>query len=303
MKPMKNGCYLGIDIGGTNIRLGIVDDKGKILCRKRFPTLKEQGKDKVIARLLKAIADVNKNSKYPIRGIGIGCPGPLDSRKGIVLSPPNLPGWNKVPLKNIVQKRFKLPVILENDANCFALGEKWRGAAKGCKDIVCLTLGTGIGGAIILNGVLYTGKDGFGGELGHMSINFDGPKCGCGKRGCLEAYASATALVKRYKGKRDVTSKEIYESALQGDGRAKKVLKETAFYLGVAISNFVNAFNPEIVVLGGGLAKAGDLIFPEIRRIVRKISLGPLLHNLKIAPAKLGEDAGIIGAAWAVKNL
>lgn len=294
---------MGVDIGGTNIRLGIVDDKGKILYRKRFPTLKEQGKDEVITRLLKAIADVKKNSKYPIRRIGIGCPGPLDSRKGIVLSPPNLPGWNKVPLKNIVQKRFNLPVVLENDANCFALGEKWRGAAKGCKDIVCLTLGTGIGGAIILNGALYTGKDGFGGELGHMSINFDGPKCGCGKRGCLEAYASATALVKRYKGKQNVTSEEIYKLALRGDRRAKKVLKETALYLGVAISNFVNAFNPEIVVLGGGLAKAGDSIFPEIRRIVRKISLKPLLRNLKIVPAKLSEDAGIIGAAWSVKNL
>lgn len=294
---------MGVDIGGTNIRLGIVDDKGKILYRKRFPTLKEQGKDEVITRLLKAIADVKKNSKYPIRRIGIGCPGPLDSRKGIVLSPPNLPGWNKVPLKNIVQKRFNLPVVLENDANCFALGEKWRGAAKGCKDMVCLTLGTGIGGAIILNGALYTGKDGFGGELGHMSINFDGPKCGCGKRGCLEAYASATALVKRYKGKQNVTSEEIYKLALRGDRRAKKVLKETALYLGVAISNFVNAFNPEIVVLGGGLAKAGDSIFPEIRRIVRKISLKPLLRNLKIVPAKLSEDAGIIGAAWSVKNL
>lgn len=317
MKGRKSSCYLGIDIGGTNIRLGVVDDKGKILYRKRFPTLKEQGKNRVIARLLKVINSVIKNSKYPIKGIGIGCPGPLDSKKGIVLSPPNLPDWKGLHLREIVRRRFNLPVYLENDANCAGLGESWQGAGKGASSMVLLTLGTGIGSALILNKKLWKGKDGFASEFGHVSINPKGPKCKCGNRGCLELYASATAVVKRIKQalkkgmkskvfkspKENITAAKIYRAAKIGDEISKRILDETAFYLGVAIANIVNALNPEIVVLSGGMTKAGRLLFDKIKQTVKTRALAEASRGLKIVSARLGENAGIIGASRRVKNL
>lgn len=313
----KNSCYLGIDIGGTNIRLGVVDDKGKILLRKRLPTLKEQGKEVVIVRLLKAINSIIGDSKYTIRGIGIGCPGPLDSKRGIVLSPPNLPDWKDLHLREIVKRRFNLPVYLENDANCAGLGESWQGAGKGASSMVLFTLGTGIGSALILNKKLWKGKDGFASELGHVSINPKGPKCKCGNRGCLELYASATAVVRRIKQalkkgmkskvfkptKENITAAKIYQAAKMGDELSKRILDETGFYLGVAIANIVNALNPEIVVLSGGMTKAGRLLFDKIKGTVKSRALKEAVGGLKIVLGKLGEDAGIIGASWRVKNL
>ncbi|KPK42414.1 MAG: hypothetical protein AMJ78_02675 [Omnitrophica WOR_2 bacterium SM23_29] len=317
MKGRKSSCYLGIDIGGTNIRLGVVDDKGKILLKKRLPTLKEQGKKVVIVRFLKAIDSVIKNSKYTIKGIGIGCPGPLDSKKGIVLSPPNLPDWKNVPLREIVKRRFNLPVYLENDANCAGLGENWQGAGKGASSMVLLTLGTGIGSALILNKKLWKGKDGFASEFGHVSINPKGPKCKCGNRGCLELYASATAVARRMKQtlkkgikskvfkstKEKITAAKIYQAAKMGDVISKRILDEAGFYLGVAIANIVNALNPEIVVLSGGMTKAGRLLFDKIKETVKARAFKEAIRGVKIVSGKLGEDAGIIGASWRVKNL
>ncbi|MDP3786545.1 MAG: ROK family protein [Candidatus Omnitrophota bacterium] len=302
--------YLGIDIGGTNIRLGIVDGKGKVLIRYRIPTLKKQGKDKVIARLLRAIEFIIKKSARPVKGIGIGCPGPLDNRKGIVLSPPNLPDWKGVPLKKIVEKRFRLPVILENDANLIGLGENWRGAGKNASSMVLLTLGTGIGSAFILGKRLWSGSRGFASEFGHVSIDLNGPRCGCGNRGCIEVYASATAVARRLKEalkkgetsrvfkstKDNITADGIYLAAKKGDRLSRRIVDETGLYLGAAIANIVNALNPEMIVISGGMAKAGKPLLDKIKETVKERALKESRRGLKIVVGRLGEDAGIIGA-------
>ncbi len=311
MPARKTHYYLGIDIGGTNIRLGVVDEQGRVLSRYRIPTLKEQGKDRTIARLLDAIEFLIKKTGLPLKGIGIGCPGPLDAKRGIVLSPPNLPDWKKVPLRAIIKKRFRIPVALENDANCAGLGESRRGAGKGASSMVLLTLGTGIGSALILDNKLWSGKDGFAAELGHVSIDLNGPKCNCGNRGCIEVYASATAVVRRmrealnkrekssvFKSARDeITAAKVYHAAKRGDRISRRILEETGFYLGVAIANIANALNPEVVVLSGGMAKAGRLLFDRVRETVKSRALKEVTKGLKIVPGELGDDAGIIGAA------
>ena len=302
--------YLGIDIGGTNIRLGIVDGKGKVLIRYRIPTLKEQGKDKVIARLLRAIEFIIRKAGRPVKGIGIGCPGPLDGKRGIVLSPPNLPDWKGVPLKKIVEKKFRLPVILENDANLIGLGENWRGAGKNASSMVLLTLGTGIGSALILDKKLWSGSGGFASEFGHVSINLNGPRCGCGNRGCIEVYASATAVVRRLKEalkkgetsrvfkstKDNITADRIYLAAKKGDRLSRRIVDETGLYLGAAVANIVNALNPEMIVISGGMAKAGKPFLDKIKETVKERALKESRRGLKIVLGKLGEDAGIIGA-------
>lgn len=310
MADRKNPHYLGIDIGGTNIRLGIVDKNGKVLARHRIPTLKEQGKDRVIARLLRAIEFIINKKRVQVRGIGIGCPGPLDSKRGIVLSPPNLPDWKGIPLKKIVEKRFRLPVVLENDANLIGLGESWRGAGKNASSMVLLTLGTGIGSALIINKKLWSGSRGFASEFGHVSVDLNGPRCGCGNRGCIEVYASATAVVRRMKealkksvtsksfksAREDMTAAKIYLAARKGDKLSRRIVDETGLYLGAAIANIVNALNPEMIVISGGMAKAGKPLLDKIKKTVKERALKESCAGLKIVLGKLGEDAGIIGA-------
>lgn len=310
MAPCAGPYYLGIDIGGTNIRLGIVDGKGKVLIRYRIPTLKEQGKNKVITRLLRAIEFIIKKSACPVKGIGIGCPGPLDNRKGIVLSPPNLPDWKGVHLKKIVERRFRLPVAVENDANLIGLGENWRGAGKNVSSMVLLTLGTGIGSALILGKRLWSGSRGFASEFGHVSIDLNGPRCGCGNRGCIEVYASATAVVRRMKQslrrgqvskafkstKDNITASAIYLAAKKGDRLSRRIVDETGLYLGAAVANIVNALNPEMIVISGGMAKAGKPLLDKIKEVVRDRALKESARGLKIVAGRLGEDAGIIGA-------
>ncbi len=311
MGGRKARCYLGIDIGGTNIRFGIVNLRGKVLVRKRISTLKEQGKDVVLSRLLKAASSIIKESVYPAKGIGIGCPGPLDAKKGVVLCPPNLPDWKNVPLIKIFKRRFKLPVYLENDANCAGLGESWQGAGKSARSMVLLTLGTGIGSALMLGRKLWKGE-GFASEFGHVSIDFLGPRCGCGNKGCLEAYASATAVVRRIKqalgrgrksrffksSREDIIAASIFKAAARGDKLSKEIVDETGFYLGLAIANIANALNPEIVILSGGMIKAGRPLFDKIRKTVKERALEEISCDLKILPAKLKDDAGLIGAAY-----
>ncbi|MDD5072315.1 MAG: ROK family protein [Candidatus Omnitrophica bacterium] len=290
-----------MDIGGTNIRFGIIDGRGKVIARYRMPTLKEQGKYKVIRRLLDAAAGLIKRSGVKVKAIGAGCPGPLDSKKGEILSPPNLPDWRGVRLKKIIERRFRVPVVVENDANCAGLGESVRGAGRRASSMVLLTLGTGIGSAIVLDGKLWTGKGGFASELGHVSIDIKGPKCGCGNRGCLEMYASATAVVRRMK-KAEMTAEQTYGAARKGDKLARKIVDETAVYLGAAVANIINALDPEVIVLAGGMAKAGKKYFAKIRKAAKERALKESFKGVRIVPAELGEDAGIIGAAWRAKK-
>jgi glucokinase len=266
-----------------------------------MPTLKEQGKDEVIRRLLDAAAGLIEKSGVKVKAIGAGCPGPLDSKKGIILSPPNLPDWRRVPLKKIIERKFRLPVSVENDANCAGLGEAVRGAGRKASSMVLLTLGTGIGSAIVLDGKLWTGKGGFASELGHVSIDINGPKCGCGNRGCLEMYASATAVVRRMK-KADMTAEQIYDAARKGDKLARKIVDETAVYLGAAIANIINALDPEVIVLAGGMANAGKIFFNKIGKAAKERALKEASKGVRIVPAELGDDAGIIGVAWRAKK-
>lgn len=281
-----------------------------------MPTLKKQGKDKIILRLLDAIGKLIGESGVKVKAIGVGCPGPLDSRKGVVLSPPNLPDWRGLPLKKIIERRFRLPVVLENDANCAGLGEAVKGAGRGASSMVLLTLGTGIGSAIVLNGRLWTGKGGFAAELGHTSIDINGPKCGCGNRGCIEMYASATAVVRRmrqalrrgyrskyFKTAAGITAEQIYHAANKGDNLPRRIADETAVYLGAAIANIINALDPEVIVLAGGMAKAGRGFLGKIKKETKARVLKETMRGVKIVPAVLGEDAGIIGAARRAKEL
>ena len=268
-----------------------------------MPTLKGQGHKKVISRLLDAIGVILYGSGYKVGAIGIGCPGPLDSKKGIVLSPPNLPDWRGVRLKEIIERRFRIPVAVENDANCAGLGEALFGAGiksgRRASSMVLLTLGTGIGSAIVLDGKLWTGKGGFASELGHTSIDADGPKCGCGNRGCIELYASATAVARR--GKMD--AEEVFRAAAKGNKAARKVADDTARYLGCALANIVNALDPEVIVLAGGMAKAGRAFMDKVEKTMRERALKESSRGVRLVTAKLGEDAGLIGAAWRAKEL
>ena len=282
-----------------------------MVTRYRMPTLKGQGRRKVISRLLDAIGAILHGSGYKVEAIGAGCPGPLDSRRGIVLSPPNLPDWRGVRLKEIVEKRFRIPVAVENDANCAGLGEAIAGAGKlagrRASSMVLLTLGTGIGSAIVLDGKLWTGKGGFAAELGHMSVDINGPKCGCGNRGCIELYASATGVVRRMKKARKsraaMTAEDVFLASAKGDKAARRVVDETARYLGCALANIVNALDPEVIVLAGGMAKAGRGFMRKTEKIMRERALKESSRGVRLVTAKLGEDAGLIGAAWRAKEL
>lgn len=270
-----------------------------MLTRYRMPTLKEQGRRKVISRLLGAISAILQGSGYKAAAIGVGCPGPLDNKRGIILSPANLPDWRGVRLKEIIERRFRIPVIVENDANCAGLGEAIAGAGRGASSMVLLTLGTGIGSAIVLDGKLWTGKGGFASELGHTSIDADGPKCGCGNRGCIELYASATAVARR--GKMD--AEEVFRAAARGNRAAKRVADDAAHYLGCALANIVNALDPEVIVLAGGMAKAGRRFMGKAGKTMRERALKESSRGVRLVTAKLGEDAGLIGAAWRAKEL
>ena len=251
-----------------------------------------------------------------IVGIGIGTPGLVDLDRGIVYEAPNIPGWDNVPLAKIYREKFGVPVFLENDANSAALGEWWTGAGKGTKHMLCFTLGTGIGGGIIIDGKVYHGAEGYAAELGHISLSFDGPKCGCGNTGCMEAYASAKgitertrALLKDKKNRKSliyklingnsgkITPAVITQAARKKDSLAVKIWKDTGYYLGSGIASYANIFNPEIIVLTGGMTGAGKLLFKSMWETVHRRAFKGAVKNLKIVKGNLPDDAGAVGAA------
>lgn len=302
---MKNA--LGIDFGGTLIKGGVVDEKGQVKDFVQVETQAKKGKEEVILRLINLISNLLSSPlsrKERILGIGIGSPGPINLAQGIILTPPNLPGWKNIPLKEILEKEFRIPVFLNNDANCAMLGEHWVGAAAGAKNAVMLTLGTGVGGGIIIENKLYQGEDGTAGELGHMVIVKDGRKCGCGDKGCLEAYASAVAVEKEAKkfGLDFSNARDIFILAKKGDSQAKKVIEEMIDFLAIGIANLVNIFNPKVIVLGGGLIGSSDLFLVELREKVGKKAFEIPAKRAQIVPAVLGDTAGVLGAAKLVFN-
>jgi glucokinase len=314
---------LAVDIGGTKILLALFTSAGKISVKETCPTLSHEGVSRVIERLCLAIDKVLKqnNMETPrLGGIGIACAGGIDTGRGMVVTPsPNLPGWVDIPLAEIVSKKFKVKTYLINDASAAALGEHRYGAGLLTKDLVLLTLGTGIGGGIIADGKLYLGAVGGAGELGHMTIDADGPACGCGNKGCLEMLASGTAvardalerirqgqrslLTEMVAGKiENITAEIVGEAASKGDSLAKDVISRAAYYLGIGMVNIVNIFNPQMIILGGGMAGLGDLVIEPGKRMVMERAFSISSRSVRIVTAQLGNEAGVYGAAAFVRE-
>lgn len=310
---------LGIDIGGTNLVVGCVAEDGSaLLALQSEPTHAEAGERDVLDRLIALATDalVTMQREVPgaeIIGVGVGAPGPLDTKQGIVLLTPNL-GWVDLPLRQIVQERLGLPTALDNDANCAVLGEWWVGAARGTRHAIGITIGTGIGGGIILDGKLYHGASDVAGEIGHTTIEIGGRRCKCGNYGCLEAYASGPNIAMRAveeieAGARSclpdyanndlnaITAQTVYQAAYDGDALALEVVSDTARFLGIGIANLLNVFNPEVVVICGGVTLAGDHLFVPLRREVARRAFRPAVNACRIVPCELVGTAGVYGAA------
>ena len=300
---------LGIDIGGTNLVVGsVAEDGSAMVASASEPTHSEAGATDVVDRLVglaeRAIATTRREAPgAEILGVGVGAPGPLDTKRGIVLLTPNL-GWVNMPLRQLIHDRLGLPAALDNDANCAVLGEWWVGAARGARHAIGITIGTGIGGGLIVDGRLYHGASDVAGEIGHTTIDTEGRRCKCGNYGCLEAYASGPnialraveemeagaesrlrALVGGDLGK--VTAQTVYQAAADGDELALEVVNDTAKFLGVGIGNLLNVFNPEVVVVCGGVTLAGDHLFEPLRREVARRAFKPAVNACRIVPGEL----------------
>ena len=303
---------IGLDLGGTAIKVGIVSDKGEILSKKEIPTPKES-REKILEAMSESISyflDSSKNEK--ILGIGIGTPG-LADEDGKVFLAPNLPNWDNLNLKQIFEEKFSIPVKVENDANAITWGEYKFGAGQGCSNLICITLGTGLGGGVVLGGKLLRGLQYSGVEIGHVPIYYDGPRCNCGNTGCIERYVGAQYITENakeklkdrkslitdmVKGDMDkVTPKVISQAYLKGDELAKEVWIEVGTYLGAFFSGMVNLLNPQLIIIGGGIARDGEILFSTIKKVIDERSFYLLAKDVKVVPAKLGKEAGIISCA------
>lgn len=310
---------LGVDIGGTNLVVGAVRDDGlSVLGLHSEPTGASHGADHVIDRMVgmasQTIAETRAaEPTADIVGVGIGSPGPLDTKAGIVILTPNL-GWTNMPVRDRIADRLGLPASLDNDANCAMAGEWWVGAAQGARQAVTFTLGTGIGGGIVVDGKLVHGASDVAGEIGHITIETNGRRCGCGNDGCLEAYASGPAIARRtvealaagaesaitlilHGDLTQITAQTVYQAAAAGDPLALEVVQDTAKYLGVGVANLINILNPEVVVICGGVTHAGDRLFTPLRREVTRRAFRPAVQACRIVPGALPGTAGVVGAA------
>ena len=308
--------FIGIDLGATKISTALVDAAGKIIARDYRETRAAEGQKAVIERMVYAAHRVMGEAGIApsqVTAVGVCSPGPIDVRTGVVTAPPNLPGWKNVPLKQLIEEALGITTFMENDANAAALGEHRFGAGRGVQDMIYVTASTGIGGGLILNGQLYGGTTGAAGEIGHMTVLPWGPYCGCGNRGCLEALASGTAiardgreLVRRgvptliaelAEGHSErVTAKLVAEAADKGDIEAQEILAEAMGYLSVGMASLVNLFNPELIVIGGGLTNLGDGLFGPVRRAIERRAFPAAARAVKVVPAELGGDVGVLGA-------
>jgi glucokinase len=310
---------LGIDIGGTNLVVGsVAEDGSSMVASASEPTHSEAGATDVVDRLVglaeRAIATTRREAPgAEILGVGVGAPGPLDTKRGIVLLTPNL-GWVNMPLRQLIHDRLGLPAALDNDANCAVLGEWWVGAARGARHAIGITIGTGIGGGLIIDGQLYHGGSDVAGEIGHTTIDTEGRRCKCGNYGCLEAYASGPNIALRAVEELEagaesrlrtlvggdlgkITAQTVYQAAADGDELALEVVNDTAKFLGVGIGNLLNVLNPDVVVVCGGVTLAGDHLFEPLRREVARRAFKPAVTACRIVPGELAGTAGVYGAA------
>lgn len=310
---------IGLDLGGTAIKAGLLDRSGKVVLTRSAPTDAARGVDHVISRMaevIRSIADEAKAASYHVEGVGVGAPGTLSRREGMVIAPPNLPGWRDVPVVRLLSQATGLRTLLENDANNAALGEFRCGAGRGVSYMIMITLGTGIGGGIIFGGKLWRGAFENAGEIGHTILVPSGRRCGCGQLGCLEAYASANATVARaleriedgeptslkaiIDGGREITAESIVDAMVTGDALASEVWRETCRYLAIASINLQHLLNPERIVLAGGMSKAGKSLLDTVTDEIGKNASKSLGEPPEIRLAELGNDAGFIGSALSV---
>ncbi len=315
---MKDQWLVGVDLGGTTIKMAFVSYYGEIIEKWEIPTNKTQ----ITTDIAKAIDSKLEELKQPkdkLLGIGMGAPGPVNMDTGVVYEAVNL-GWKDFPLKDQLEVETGLSAIIDNDANIAAIGEMWKGAGEGSKDLICVTLGTGVGGGIIANGNIVHGVNGAAGEIGHITSIVDGgAPCNCGKSGCLETIASATGVVRiaieklnedsrpsilREEFERNgiVSSKHVFDAVNAGDELAKEVLDYISFHLGLALANLANGLNPEKIVLGGGVSKAGDILVQSVSEHFQRYVFPRVGLGAKISIATLGNDAGVIGGAWLAKT-
>jgi glucokinase len=328
MSTVQRKRYIvGVDLGGTKIGAGaMTDDGSEIHAVRSIPTNSTEGDEGVAGRMVALVEEVIAETervtgatRKDFVGVGVGAPGPLDRENGIVIIAPNL-GWKDFPLRQRMQDQLSLPTSLDNDANCATFGEWWQGAARGATNVVGLTIGTGIGGGLILNGALYHGSSHMAGEVGHTTIDMNGRYCKCGNYGCLEAYASGPAIATRARevlvregmksairdmvGGRleDISAQTVYDAAKGGDQLASEIVRDTGRYLGAGIANLLNIFNPDRVVIAGGVTAAGDALFLPLKAEVRRRAFTPAVNAAEIVAGQLPGTAGVVGAVASFKQ-
>ncbi len=308
---------LGIDLGGTKILTAVANSQGEILSRDHSITPAKKGHEAVIQSILESAYRALEQADVAISAliaIGVGAPGISNPETGILFTSPNLPGWRDVPLRDIMQERLGKKTFLINDANAAALGELYFGAAQGARNFIYITISTGIGGGIIIDGKIYIGAIGAAGEVGHMTIDDDGPICNCGNRGCWETLASGTALAREAKHRikegvrtsilkyaegdlEKVTAQVIHNAAEHGDNLAKELIARTGYYVGVGLANLINIFNPELIVIGGGLSNIGDMLLGPAFKVAGERAYKEAFQAVRFASAELGRNSGVLGAA------
>ncbi|MBM7701535.1 ROK family glucokinase [Metabacillus iocasae] len=319
---MDEKWLVGVDLGGTTIKMAFINHYGEIIHKWEIDTdISEQGRNiptDIAKSIDKTIIELGRD-KSQLVGIGIGAPGPVNFANGSIEVAVNL-GWEKFPIKDILEVEASVPVVVDNDANIAAIGEMWKGAGDGAKDLLCVTLGTGVGGGVIANGEIVHGVNGAAGEIGHItSVPEGGAPCNCGKTGCLETIASATGVVRLameelsnttttsslrddYTQSGQLTAKMVFDAARESDELAVKIVDKLAFHLGLALANAANALNPEKIVLGGGVSKAGDVLLNPVRSYFDRFAFPRVSQGVELTIATLGNDAGVIGGAWLVKT-
>ena len=312
---------IGIDVGGTNVKIALVDDKGSILYSNSVPTRAEMGYEYTVNNIKQAIKDLMKETNTEakdIQGIGFDFPGQVDCKTGVVKLAPNIPGWVNVPIAQMIEEEFHIPTRIDNDVRCAALGELKFGAGRGCENFVCITVGTGIGSGLVINGKVVRGAANAAGELGHIKLQMeDGPLCGCGDSGCLEAFASGPSIVamaqeylkggksakfRELAGDGEITPYIVAKAAEAGDPVAKRIFEKMGYYIGMGLTSVINLLNPEKIIIGGGVAECGDLLLDPIRRTINDRAMKVQRESVEIVPAELGNSAGVIGASMLVEG-
>lgn len=317
MRKKPESLALGIDLGGSKILTAVVNARGKMLSRDQSITPVAKGQDAVIQAIIQSAGRALKQAgtvASKLAAVGVGAPGLSNPETGVLFTSPNLPGWRDVPLRDMIGQELGQKTFLINDANAAALGELYYGAAKGARNLIYITISTGIGGGIVIAGDIYTGATGFAGELGHMTIDEDGPLCNCGNRGCWEALASGTAIARDARhlieqgaktsildhasgDLHQVTAEVIHTAAQAGDSLAQELIAHTGYYFGVGLASLINLFNPELIVIGGGLSNIGDMLLEPAYRVAGERAFKQAYRAVRFSRAKLGHDSGVLGAA------